>query len=204
MKKKIIIAASILVLLGAIGYIVARSNKLHTTNSASSSQMVEDGGSKKSLKDLLSLGAAQKCTYDGGVVYVSSGKMRGDFEVKTDESTMKSHVIVDGKTSYFWTEGTGMGVKFVADDDLDASDSTTNEDGVYGSLDAETPMNYVCSAWIVDNSLFALPTDVDFSDMSTLMPSTAPGQTTVTSQCSFCDSLSGTQKAECLSALNCE
>lgn len=156
--------------------------------------------SPKSIKDLLSLGNSQKCTFTNiestvsstGVVYVSGGKVRGDFDTTIDGKITKYHTIVDGNTSYLWTEDSKSG--FTTSFDSNNTNSDTR-------FDTNKLANYQCSGWITDSSVFNRPSDVKFSDMSDLV---APSASDNSSQCSYCNNLTGDSKAQCLSALKCK
>lgn len=161
----------------------------------------EQSPSPSSLKDLISRGIAQSCTFSNdstsGTVYVSSGKVREDFTATTDGKETKSHIIVDGNTSYMWTEGSKTGFKMTFD--VNATPSAKTSTSQNGSFDASANINYKCGVWIVDSSLFALPTGVQFTSFGS-----TPATGSNSSQCSYCDSLSGDSKTQCLSALKCK
>ena len=164
-----------------------------------------------SLRDLISKGIAQSCTFNtektNGSVYVSGKSVRGDFETTIDNAVMKSHMIVKDNTSYIWTDGKGVGIKMSFDPSATpVATSGSPSAGQSGSLDPSVNMNYKCSTWIADNSKFDLPSGVTFSTFA--MPSSAaPGTTTTgtskSTQCSYCDGLTGDDKTQCLTALKC-
>lgn len=174
----------------------------------------EDTG-PKSLKDLLSAGIAQKCTFSTtdesgtseGVTYVSGGKVRADFSSTVEGKVVKSHMISDGKTNYIWTDGEKTGFKMTVEQtsttESDVPSSSTDT-SVSSQVDLNEKADYKCSAWIADDSLFTPPSDVEFQDFSDIFkpqPSTSAGSGT--SQCAYCSSLSGEDKTQCLTALNC-
>lgn len=203
-KKLIIVVAVVVLLVGGFGLFKVFSKSGKNTNT--SQNKTSESNSPKSLKDILSLGIAQKCTYDGGVIYINGSKFRGDFESISQEKTVKSHMIVDNNTSYVWTEGSTAGIK-MAFENSDIKEGKSVESGNQNTnFDASAPLNYSCSAWIVDGSYFELPKGVAFSDMTTLFapqPSSAGASGTPNSQCSYCGMLAGEEKSECLSSLNC-
>src|ERR1035437_9338850 len=108
MNKKVLAIVAILVVLVG-GYGAYRVYKHFKRLAAPVVQTQTSGTSEtpSSLKDLLSKGIAQSCTFSSdassGTVYVSSGKVRGDFGTTVDGNVTKSHMIVDGNTSYIWT-----------------------------------------------------------------------------------------------------
>ncbi len=212
MNNKVVAAVVVVLLLigGYFGYTKLKGGGAIVPGTTSES------GGMKSLKDLLSSGAAQKCTFSQtsdsgtseGTTYVSGGKVRGDFTTTSSGKTMTSHMISDGKTSYIWTEGEKTGFKMTA---TDASPSTVQKDSadnpVNSQADLDQKADYKCSSWIVDGSVFTPPSNVTFTDFSQMLnPSSAPsqGSGSAPSQCSYCDSLTGDDKTQCRSAFGCK
>jgi hypothetical protein len=204
-KSLIVVIVAIVLALGVGGYFVLGRKASQGTGSSSDSP--------KSLKDLLSSGVAQKCTFSNkedsnsseGTTYVSGGKVRGDFTTVTSNKTVKSHMISDGTTSYIWTDGEKTGFKMTvtkSDDETETSpvDKTSEE-----SVDLNQKADYKCSAWVVDGSFFTPPSDVKFTDFSQMLnPTPASGAKGGSSQqCAYCANLSGDDKTQCLKALNC-
>jgi len=212
MKKNALIVTAVVllaVLLGGFYFMNKNSKKLSTISNSTT-----QNSSPKSLKDLLMSGVAQKCTFSSttesgssdGTTYIASGKVRGDFSMTTNSKTTKSHMIVDNKTSYIWTDGQTTGFKTTIPDETAATPSsqTTNTTVNNSTASFDQKTDYKCEAWNVDQSLFALPTGVTFKDMNALLPSMAPttgGSTN--SQCSYCNNLTGDSKVQCLAALKC-
>jgi hypothetical protein len=210
-NKKVlaIIVVVLLLLLG--GWYLMNSNKAGTPGSTAT----ESQGGMKSLKDLLSSGVAQKCTYSStdeesgtseGTSYVSGGKVRADFSTTVSGKTTISHMITDGKTSYIWTDGEKSGFKMTVPDATPTSAKTdTSNTPVSSEADLNQKVDYKCSAWVVDNSYFTPPTTVTFSDFSQMVNPAAPAGSgsSSSSQCSYCNSLSGDDKTQCLTALKC-
>lgn len=210
MNKKVLVIVILLILgaAGYFGYTKFMGKSLPGTSSES--------GGMKSLKDLLSAGVAQKCTFattsesgsSEGTTYVSGGKVRGDFTTTTSGKTTISHMISDGKTSYVWTEGEKNGFKMTIPEsttepstgNADSSTSTSSE------ADLNQKADYKCSGWVADTSYFTPPANVTFTDFSQIYNPASPqtGKTTGTSsQCSYCNSLTGDDKTQCLTALKC-
>lgn len=118
-----------------------------------------------SLTELLASNKAQKCTVkqevagieSNGTVYVAGGKLRGDF-TSTGGVSGNTHVIVDAGNVYTWIDGLGMGVK-VAASAADAGASGQQ------AVSMNQKLNYVCSNWSVDASVFTRPSGITFSDL---------------------------------------
>ncbi|HET7099481.1 MAG TPA: hypothetical protein VFI61_04595 [Patescibacteria group bacterium] len=211
MNKKVIIAVVVLLLLAVAGVAYSKMKSGGAVPGGTTAGGVTSGS--KSLKDLLTSGVAQKCTYStttdnmtsSGTTYISNGKVRGDFSSTVSGKTTASHMIVDGKTNYIWTDGTKTGFKTTVEDSTTTTNTSGNTSGEFGDLNQKS--DYKCSAWVVDSSYFTPPADVAFSDFSALMnPSAVPtsGQSGNSTQCSYCNSLTGSDKTQCLSALNCK
>lgn len=145
----------------------------------------------RSLRDLLTLGAAQRCTNPAGTVYISGGKMRGDFGT--------THMITDNGTSYMWTDGQTKGFKMSLD-----SSAQANVTPQPGQVNVDEKTDYDCGAWTVDTSVFSLPAGVQFTDFSSIMVVPSAGVSGAPSdKCAACASLSGETKTQCLIALGC-
>ena len=169
-------------------------------------QEVVESSNPKTIKEMFGLGIPQKCTYEGGVVYVADGKMRGDFSSTDEEGvTTESHMIVDGNTSYVWVEGQDMGYMTT----FDADQTETTDSGDYDTvevMDPVQPHDYVCEGWVANSEVFVLPSNIVFKDINSLLPTNIPMEESMegSDQCSYCNALSGDQKTQCLSAMNCE
>lgn len=219
MNKKtlpVIIGVVLLLLVGGWyfytkGGLLTQKKTVSNSDTPNNDQQVE---SSTNLKDLLTKGVSQTCTYssDGGSgkIYVAGGVMRGDFETKVDTKMMKSHVIVKDNTSYVWTDDSKTGFKMAFDPN--SVDTSVKNDTPTQNQAADLSANYdyKCSVWIKDASQFAPPTDVTFSsfEIPTTSGQTAPGASGAagsdnSSQCSYCNALSGDDKTQCLTALKC-
>lgn len=159
------------------------------------------------LKDLISKGVAQSCTFDSGSsngsVYISGGKVRGDFDVVAGGQTVKSHMLVMDSTSYIWTDGQKTGFKMTFDPNADTTNKKDTSAYTKQGFDPNADNNYKCSTWVTDNTKFTLPSDVTFSsfDIPKGTGSTTSGSSA--SQCAYCNALSGDDKTQCLTALKC-
>jgi hypothetical protein len=108
--KKIILIVVVLILLLVGGYFIMKGK----SKDPSTAGTFQEESSPSSLKALISKGIAQSCTYSNeagnGKIYISSGKVRGDFETTIEGNVTKSHMIVDGSTSYIWSDGSLEGI----------------------------------------------------------------------------------------------
>jgi len=135
-----------------------------------------DVGSRRitgSIEDLLAEGEAYRCTFayesdladSTGVVYVSDGKLKGDFETDVEVLGGKvlTHLIRDGGTVYTWIDGTNVGVKAPAT--ISRSDVSTGKSGQFSFDPLEQQLNYDCQEWDPDPGMFILPAEIKFSEV---------------------------------------
>ncbi|MEK7094352.1 MAG: hypothetical protein AAB903_03375 [Patescibacteria group bacterium] len=208
MNKNIILSiVGVVVVLGAIGLYMQGGVVGNMT------------GQETSLKELLASQNPQKCTFDhkadisdsSGEVYVANGKMRGNFNSVAAGKVVKSSMIVMNNTAYVWTDEMAQGFKM----SLDAMTSASAEQNQ--SVDINQKLNYSCGGWSEDASVFALPSDITFSDMSALLNQAMPKGTTkgtisgtvepgsLQSQCGMCDTITDpSSKSQCRTALQCK
>jgi len=208
-KKVIpILVIVILVLLGLGFFLITRNPSSTAPDSTQNQNLQEDNlqtgtvGSKQSLRALLGLPTSQTCEYtddrtgSGGKVYVSSGRFQGDFSNVVNGQVSTSHIYSDGQTMYIWMEGSDTGFK----NSLAAVESITpspdDNAGVETDFNIDEQLDYRCQNWTVDESLFQLPSGVQFKSMESVMQDAGL-------DCSTCDSLTGDPKIQCLAALGC-
>lgn len=203
MNKKVITVIVIILVLLLGGYFFMAKGK-----NGGSGTGPQTSTAASSLKDLISKGIAQSCTFSSegnkGKVYVAGGKMRGDFESVTDGKTVTNHMIVDNNTSYIWMDGEKTGFKMSFDPSTTKTEGSTTSPAS-GAFDAGADMNYKCGAWITDGSMFTPPASVTFTSFA--VPSAVPATTgsgSSASQCSYCTALTGDDKVQCMSAFNCK
>lgn len=190
--KSIIIAVLILLILGgAYSYTRLKSPQEKSQKTATQQTAQKTTGSKVeeftgSLADILKMGSAVKCTGsysdDNGTtnitVYASGNKSYSEMTVNNDDQgTFMMHGIFDGDWMYSWGDY-GMATKMKVSDIQDLSQNgpanvPTQED--YQGNQTEGPQafeenyDYSCTPWVVDNSKFTPPSDVEFTDMSQMM-----------------------------------
>ena len=91
--------------------------------------------------------------------------MRGDFTSVAAGKTILSHMIVKDNTSYMWSDAMPQGIKMSFDTVATQSDATPQS-----MVNPDAQVDYSCSAWDADTSMFVLPEGVTFQDMSAMMP----------------------------------
>lgn len=179
-KRSLVIGGIVLLVLALGAWFMANrraGDEGQPYGSESSTTLSEEGTSTvpTSLKALLAGGTAQQCSFSDttagmnseGVIYVAGGKVRGNFTSTVDGQPLGAHMIVDGQTSYVWTDGSTTGftttVSAAPTTPPSAASSQT------ASLDVNKTLAYSCQPWAVDASVFTLPTGVQFTDLSTLL-----------------------------------
>lgn len=147
----------LLVLLGGGLFFLMKKNQTPSsviTPVQQEAKPIEPQTLQGTLKDLFTSGKSVKCSFDNnstdsakvtGIVYVSGGKVRGDF-------SPASHMVVDGQTSYLWTDMSKQGMKFA----MTTSDKTQGPD-------LNQQVGYSCQDWNSDATMFTLPADITFS-----------------------------------------
>src|SRR3569623_566933 len=139
-----IIIAIIVVLLAALFFLKGGVGGLSTLGNTS-------------LRSLLASNASQQCSFDNGqssgTIYVSAGRMRGDFAVKSGEASAQSHMVISNNIAYVWIDGMNQGYRMPFED-LSASSSNKQSGGV----DADAKVATKCGPWQANDSSFTLPT----------------------------------------------
>jgi len=182
--------------------------------------MNDSGGNTTSLKNLMATMVNQKCTFldnesnSKGTIYLANGKVRGDFSTQQEGKTMSSHMISDSEYAYIWMDDLQTGLKVSMD-----SMEEVNDTGFKNSpktVDIDQEVDYSCSSWAPDNSVFVVPTDRTFTDMSKAMEDMTdtmeglvitPGQDATTldkeTACAGCDQAPPDLQEQCRIALGC-
>ena len=181
-QKNLIVVAAVVILfiLGAGGIFLFSKNSSPVSQTQNQQQTQEKASNPKNpvntLVNLLTSGQSVMCTFEysgeskntsSGTVYIANGNMKGEFDV-TDKDGKKSHMqmIRNGDSNYIWGDEVDGGIKMtLATKDLE-SDTSTNQ---YFDFNNNN-VNYDCSAWSADNSVFTPPTDIKFTDLSSMMP----------------------------------
>lgn len=96
-----------------------------------------------------------------GVVFVSDGKISGKFISSVNGTNIETNMIVRDGFTYTWTSAlAGMGFKSpVAEDE---NNTNTNTSGSY-SWNGNTIGDYDCKEWVLDNSKFEIPQNINFT-----------------------------------------
>lgn len=149
--------------------------------SASSSQTTETKKSGFSLKDLLSQGIAQKCTWsetteDGtmtGEILISGKKFKQTSKIPNPMGETQYNMISDGDWFYTWSDDSttgNMAIKMkMSDVEKDTDTNTTGDIPVTqnsNSIDLNKEVNYQCQPAVLSDQDLALPTGIEFIDVN--------------------------------------
>lgn len=211
-KKAGLIIGAIVIGVVLAAFFLMKSSSPSTSSQTADTMQKETGESvgsmaKGSIASLLSAGKNVNCSMkypDGkgsGTVYVSGKKMRGDFTVMMDATKeYKSSMIQDGEYAYMWSDADKKGTKFKVSGIPTPSPATTAKTD---TVDINQEVDLNCSTWGVDPSMFVVPTDVQFTDMSAAMEQMQKQTGTMKDvQKGACDAIADPQaKAACQSAL---
>lgn len=184
MSKKILVVACLLVMTTVFSGcdLPGRDKNQEAAKEGTNTEQNQEGDKEElsfgSMQDLLIHGKPLKCTYsdvsDGegevtGVVYIANNKRRTEFKVieKETDKKLEMNSIFAGEWMYSWsdstTEGMKMNIKEIKGDVQFEKYSQGETDTMKKKID------YKCRPWIIDNSKFTVPLDVDFKDMTEIM-----------------------------------
>ncbi len=199
MKKNILFLLLPLLLLTATGC-GSKNTSTNPTSTTPEPQVINS-----SLPDLAKTGKNIKCTVppqgviESGTTYVANGKIRSDYSVKSDTTTLSGHVIIENGTVYVWSEDprqTALTFKLA-----DLSTLQTDSTSTLGSLTTQT--SYTCTDWSPDESLFTPPATYTFTDYSDLIQKTLQNFDKP-ALCNQCNKISDTgARNQCRQALGC-
>lgn len=196
----IVIAGSAYLKLGKF-----KNTQIKTTNIKTSPTPVKNKSLVTSLLSLLASGGNNKCSFEitqtaggktKGTVYISGNKMYNTFTI-TDKTgkTSKMSMLKLADENYIWGDTLPQGIKMK----LSVDDLKSNTDaGQY--VDLNQKADYKCDTWIPDQSVFNIPANIKFMDVSALMAKPTSASTGTSSPC---NSITDPQtKAACENALN--
>lgn len=219
----IAITVIVLLLIGGGIFMMNRSRSASITpQSAQSQQSAQNTTAAEqttSLKDLMTASGNQRCTFtdtetgNNGTMYIGGGKMRGDFTSQIDNRTTTSHMISEGENAFVWMDDQKSGYK-VSMQSMEGLNAKTNTNAPQ-AVDVNKQMNYRCSPWSADTSMFVPPTNIQFQDMSAMMGNTGTmmqGEGSKTNggaipdqmeACAACEQAPPEVQAQCKAALKC-
>ena len=173
-------AVVVLLILGAVGYMVMGKNK-SGDKMTTPTEAPAQGGVISSIKDALSGSATLQCDYtdeDGRktMAYVKNGMVRADVTATKPEES--GSMILKDKKLYFWTAKGGF-VMEAPDTDSVMKETEESNQGTEVMTSLEKYKQY-CKTGTVSDSVFTPPTNVKFQDLSEMMKMMAPSGTKTT------------------------
>ncbi len=128
-------------------------------------------GMKVSLGGIFNEKGSYQCDYEqvsqqtrnSSVVYISNGKMRGEFRTSTAVGGTATMVVYDGDYLYVWTEGKSTGTR-TQPKTIAELPGIIPEDVSSGRIlgSSATNVSWNCHAWSVKPALLARPSYVNF------------------------------------------
>lgn len=172
-------------------------------------QQQKSGGFSGTIKDLISSGKAQKCTWTipnqgSSTIYVSGERTRIEIDmlVIEDQPAQQMITVSDATWAYTWSlnskEGMKMNIQEMQAEAKEMEESmATDDENDQADYQAMVNQDYQfkCESWKVDSNMFVPPTDVEFADMNVIMDQVKQDMEGMKK---MCDMLTGEEKAECL------
>lgn len=198
-----------------------RTNPVTGLNEDSTAVDDESTSISGNLMELIKLGKNYSCEFDytddtgnstKGMVYISDSgnKFRGEFEMTQGDGTVvTSNMLSDGEYNYMWSSELPQGFKFKItseDDSLFGDYADEETSSTPSSFDADMNVDFDCDAWRVDNSMFEVPSNIEFMDTSSYMNSGSEETSApyVQDACSACNQVpAGDSREQCLQAFGC-
>ena len=177
------------------------------------------GAVEGTIKDLIAKNVPLQCTFSHvdseatteGAVYLADSKIRGNFTtILNAKEPIESFVIQDSQYLYAWTSQEAKGTKIKLEDveqEEAVEPETEAGQGAVGFNDLEKQnINYSCKPWIVDNSLFTPPNNIEFLDLNQQMEQFEEmSQEAEAVSCDLCDQLPTEEgQDQCRQSLNCQ
>jgi uncharacterized protein YxeA len=154
------------------GYYLINKNKTQDISQVvnqieSESPATEEPTSKKmSFSEFVKQSGSYQCSVkqstsdfdSSGTVYVNDGRMRGEFETIAEGINIKSYIIMKDGFIYTWSSASPkIGFKMAIKTDVENANSQNY------SWNPEQIGDYDCSFWLLDESQFAVPTNIKFN-----------------------------------------
>ena len=206
MEKNIIYGIAAIVVVAGIVTVISTNQASAITSDGMTLNDFSSGkiGNNVSCEFEHKIGEDSKITVK---TYISGSKVRVDYEMDNPlpgagKEQNNMHIVSDGEYGYIWGDSflgnmmEGMKYKMTEGDEQSAPTDM---------VDYEMPV-VNCVSWTPDQSMFEIPTDMDFMDMDDM-------QGMIESQmqdqmggmdCSICDQVPEDERQECLQAIGCE
>jgi len=174
MKQLLVLTSLSLILLTGCGAATTLPSASDSTNPTTA-----PAAASKSLRELLGLGVAQKCTFnttdaDGqtlsGTIIIDKTKFKQTItSTSKDLGQVTANAIGDGQYFYSWnSQMLSQGIKFKSPTPGASQDSPMPQDNNTG-IDLDQKFNYDCSPVTVSDSEFEVPQNIEFTDLQSMM-----------------------------------
>ncbi|MFA6603037.1 MAG: hypothetical protein WCT01_04515 [Candidatus Shapirobacteria bacterium] len=181
MKHILVLSALSLIFLTACGTNTPTSLPISDSATPTSAP----AAASKSLRELLGLGVAQKCTFatstdDGqvlsGTIIIDKTKFKQIVTTTSkDAGQVTVNAVSDGDYFYSWnSQMPSQGIKFKSPTP-GASDVAEVPQDANTNIDLDSKFNYNCSPVSVSASEFDLPSGVEFTDLQAMLDATKNG-----------------------------
>lgn len=206
-----------LIIISVFAVVLSACNKPNSSNQDQRPQEEQQQNQQQqtvagTIKDLMSLGQAVKCTFENpdgqgkGTVFAQGSKAKTEMEIDMDGQKISMNTLVDGDWIYQWGNSmmgnTKMNIKEMeklSDQYQEGNQEWNPEPEQSQSYNQE--LNYNCSPWGVDDSVFNLPAGVEFTDTTKQITKMVDDtQNMKQDLCKMCESLPDEAKTECLNS----
>ncbi|MBI5127343.1 hypothetical protein HZA76_02705 [Candidatus Roizmanbacteria bacterium] len=178
--KNVLIVIVVLALLGVGGYFYLTSRGMMPKAPVGSGNKA-GGGVFTSIKDALSKSISLKCVYkdEDGVettTYIKGGAVRVMMQAGKD-TDQPNNIVMKDKKMHMWSDTSKTGFTYTLEEPKDVTPFPTVEESgknKSGTKQEESVLETIekykdaCKPEVVADSMFAVPTDVNFQDMSAL------------------------------------
>lgn len=104
-----------------------------------------------------------------GTVYISEGKVRGDFVTTVANKEVKTSFLVKDGYQYLWTSPLASGFKMKIPAQGGSMENQAGMSGTY-AWNAEQIGDYNCTPWTPDTATFTLPSGMMFAEITQPAP----------------------------------
>lgn len=216
----VVIGVAIVLILGVA--LVSRNSRGPEQKGQTTENKLKDGKFTGTFPELLALGENYACQFDTtddtgnrvvGKTYIaaSGDKFSGEFVMtQADGTEVSSNIMRDGEYNYIWTSEQEEGIKTKIDPEEDTLFDSGDETS--GTTDISNDVaDFDCQPWSVDQTMFAPPTNIKFTDLSSMMMDAMEGSQETESMmeeseekdCSVCSQVPESSREQCLKAIGC-
>lgn len=168
--SKTLVSVLVLAVVLVGGYMIVKNGRAPEDAVKNPQDSSETAGKKIAFSEFVKQGGSYKCEVkqamndfeNSGTVYITEGKMRGEFSTVAEGQKMDSLFVMKDDYMYNWSSLSpelGVKIKVTAEDKAAAE-----AQGIY-SWNTEQVGDYNCEPWTVDNSKFDLPQAVNFMEI---------------------------------------